>query len=111
MRSLVRAERRVHELGPERRAADADDQQVEKWPRSPRTRELCTSPANFLMRASVSSISLRSSGVGARSRVAQPIVADHALLVGVGDGAAFERVHRGEGLLHRRLHLRQEFAG
>ena len=35
-------------------------------------------------------------------------MADHALLVGVGDGAALQRVHGGEGLLHPRLHLREE---
>ena len=108
MRSRARAERGGDELGPERRAADADDEQVREVaalaahaPSCARRRRSC------LMRASVSSISRRSSGVGASAGVAQPVVADHALLVGVGDGAALERVHGREGLLHRRLHPRR----
>src|SRR3954466_13317962 len=35
--------------------------------------------------------------------VAEPIMADHALLVGVGNRAFLERVHCGESLLHARL--------
>jgi len=38
-------------------------------------------------------------------RGAQPIVADHAVLVGIGDGALFEGGHVGKGFLHRHLDL------
>ena len=44
-------------------------------------------------------------------RVAQPIVADHAVLVGVGDAAGFEVAHRGERFLDLRLHLFEEAVG
>jgi hypothetical protein len=41
----------------------------------------------------------------------QPVVADHAVLVGVGDGALFEGRHIGEGFLHRHLDLREVTIG
>lgn len=47
-------------------------------------------------------------GVGSEGRVAEPVVAHHATLVGVGDGALLELPHVDEGLLHPRLHLPQE---
>jgi len=47
-------------------------------------------------------------GVGREGRVAEPVVADHAALVRVGDGALLELPHGGEGLLHPGLHLLQE---
>ena len=43
--------------------------------------------------------------VGREFRRAQPVVADHALLVGVGDGALFQGGHVGEGLGDGRRHL------
>jgi hypothetical protein len=47
-------------------------------------------------------------GVGREGRVAEPVVAHHASLVRVGDGALLELPHGGEGPLHPRLHLAQE---
>ena len=41
---------------------------------------------------------------GSEVRRSQPVVADHALLVRVGDGAGFQRVHGLERVLHRRRH-------
>ena len=40
--------------------------------------------------------------------VAQPVMADHALFVGIRDRALLQLRHRGEGLLHARFHLREE---
>ena len=43
-------------------------------------------------------------GEGGRGRElgrAEPVVADHAVLIGIGDGAFFQGGHVGEGLLHR----------
>ena len=39
-------------------------------------------------------------GRGRELRRAEPVVADHALLVGIRDGTFFEGGHGGEGLLH-----------
>lgn len=50
-------------------------------------------------------------GVGGEARVAEPVVADHAALVGVGDGALLELPHGDEGPLHGRLHAAQELVG
>lgn len=47
-------------------------------------------------------------GVGGKARVAEPVVAHHAALVGVSDGALLKLLHRDEGALHPRLHLLQE---
>ena len=41
----------------------------------------------------------------------QPVVADHALLIGVGDGALLERRHVGERLGHDWGHLLGETGG
>ena len=41
---------------------------------------------------------------GGEVGVAQPVVADHAAFVGVGDGTGFERLHVGEGALDFRFH-------
>lgn len=50
-------------------------------------------------------------GVGGETGVAEPVVADHAALVGVGDGALLELPHGDEGALHERLHLQEEVVG
>ena len=50
-------------------------------------------------------------GVGGEGRVAQPVVADHPALVGVGDGALLELPHRRERPPHGRLHPPQELLG
>uniref|UniRef100_A0A0E0M262 DUF834 domain-containing protein n=1 Tax=Oryza punctata TaxID=4537 RepID=A0A0E0M262_ORYPU len=47
-------------------------------------------------------------GVGGEAGVAEPVVANHAALVGVGDGALLEFPHRREGALHPRLHPAEE---
>ena len=44
-------------------------------------------------------------GAGGEFGGAQPVVTNHAALVGIGDGAGFERLHRGEGLLDGRFLL------
>jgi hypothetical protein len=72
---------------------------------------LCTRSAKSFDRGEGVEISVRSSGVGASWGRAQPVVADHAFLVGIGDGAGFERGHVGEGFLHARLHRREEVVG
>lgn len=43
-------------------------------------------------------------GIGGEAGVAEPVVAHHAALVGVGDGALLELPHGDEGPLHERLH-------
>src|SRR5207248_6605130 len=40
--------------------------------------------------------------------IAEPIVADHSLLIGIGDRARFELTHGPEGFLDSRLHLLKE---
>ena len=45
------------------------------------------------------------SGRGRSCGVAQPVVADHAAFVGVGDGTGFDCLHVGEGLGDARLKL------
>ena len=47
-------------------------------------------------------------GSGRELRRAEPIVADHSVFVGIGDGAGFERDHRGERLLRGLLHRCQK---
>ena len=94
--------------GPERGAADADDQQLAELPAGPAISPLWTLAAKSLMAARVAVISSRISGVGASCGRAQPVMADHAVLVGIGDGALFQGGHGGERLLHRRLHAGEE---
>src|SRR5882724_4441711 len=43
-------------------------------------------------------------------RVAKPVVADHPLLIGIGDRARFELAHGCEGFLDSRLHLLKEIS-
>lgn len=50
-------------------------------------------------------------GVGGEAGVAEPVVSDHAALVGVGDGALLELPHGDEGPLHERLHPAEEVVG
>ena len=45
---------------------------------------------------------------GRQLRRAQPVVADHAIFVGIGDRAGFEVLHACEGFLRERLHSAQE---
>ena len=40
-------------------------------------------------------------------RIAQPVMADHTLLIGIGDCAVFEGCHCGECLVDKRLHGRE----
>ena len=56
---------------------------------------------NSRTRARVSRIAAPISGVGRHLRRAQPVVADHAVLVRVGDRSPLERRHRGERALDR----------
>jgi len=48
---------------------------------------------------------------GSQVRGPQPVVADHAVLVGIGDGALFERSHVGERLFHRHFDFREKAVG
>ena len=68
----------------------------------------CMSAANYLIEARVSVISLAISFVGARFGIAQPIMADHAILIGIGDRAFLQLIHRGKGFFDRRFHFREE---
>jgi len=47
-------------------------------------------------------------GGGGAGGVAEPVMADHALFIGIGDGAGFELVHGGEGLFHGGCEAREE---
>ena len=42
--------------------------------------------------------------------IAEPVVADHPLLTGIGDRARFELPHRCEGFLDSRVHLLKEIS-
>ncbi len=64
-----------------------------------------TSAANWLIRAFVSSMSRAEFRRRRQSRIAQPVMADHAVLVGIGDCARFEFAHGRKSLLHARLHF------
>ena len=50
-------------------------------------------------------------GSGRKVGIAEPIVAHHAFLVGVRNGAFLKRVHGGERLLHGRLNRFEEAVG
>ena len=69
------------------------------------TRPSCTRAAKSRTRARVSRMAAAISGVGRHLRGPQPVVADHALLVGVGDRPGLERLHRVERGLQRGLAL------
>ena len=96
------------ELRAERRPADADDQDVAEPLGARRLHPPVVHP-----RGEVEDARLRVADGGGdlrRGRLlrrAQPVVADHALLVGVGDRPLLERLHRRERPLERRLPVRE----
>src|SRR6266513_1596501 len=45
-----------------------------------------------------------------QGRIAEPVVADHPLLTGIGDRARFELPHGCKGFLDARLHLLKEIS-
>src|SRR5947199_9309860 len=45
-----------------------------------------------------------------QGRIAEPVVADHPLLTGIGDRARFELPHGCEGFLDSRLHFLKEIS-
>ena len=45
---------------------------------------------------------------GGQGGVTQPVVADHPVFVGIGDGASLEFIHRGERFRQARLDLPDE---
>jgi hypothetical protein len=47
---------------------------------------------------------LADGGLRSEGGMAEPVMADHAFFVGIGDGAMFEIGHAGEGFLHARFH-------
>ena len=93
------------ELRAERRAADADEQDLLEHPAAGRSDGAGVDfRGEVLERGERSVDGFLQIWRGRQVRVAQPVVADHAAFIGVGDGAAFERLHVGEGLLDFRLH-------
>ena len=103
-----RAEGGTDELRAERGAADADDQKV---------LELALGPGNGagvnlggeVLDGGQGGVDCRCElGCGREVRGAQPVMADHPVLVGVGDGAFLERGHVSECLLHPRRHGHEE---
>jgi hypothetical protein len=102
------SQRVTHELGPQGRSTNAHDQ------------DLGEAAARSGDRAGMHLGRKRlHGGDGRRDRItqgggrreaggAQPVMAHHPVLIRIGDGAALERLHRGECLLHRRLHARDE---
>ena len=110
-RHLVRrrlTQRRRDELRSERRATDADDEHVLE--RALRARDFAG--VNFsrerLDRGECFLDGLPQFRLRRERGVAQPVMADHALLVGIRDRALLQLRHRGKSLLHARLHLREE---
>ena len=47
---------------------------------------------------------LADGGLRGQRGISQPVMAGHSFLIRIGNGAALEGVHGGEGLLHTRLH-------
>ncbi len=98
------AEGMGHELRAQCRAADADDEQVfEGAERAPDF-----AVVHFLrerLHCGHGAVDLFTNGGGGRQGgVAQPVMSDHAFLVGVGKGALLQFPHRGERLLHPGFH-------
>jgi hypothetical protein len=88
------------ELRSERRAADADEQDLLEisavgW-RDHAGVDFHGEVLELRERAGDRLFQLRRGG---EVRVSQPVMADHPAFVGVGDGTAFERLHVGEGLV------------
>ena len=85
-----------HELRAERRAADADHEQVAEALGRGRRDAAGVHPGREVEHAlaACARISARDLRRRGELRRAQPVVADHALLVGVGDRALLERLHR-----------------
>ena len=99
------AERVGDELRAEGRAADADAEEVGELASGAFDLagvHLCGEAGNGVDGGLHFGGNLR---VGRELRSTQPVVADHALLVWIGDGAFFERSHVGERLGHGWAHL------
>ena len=48
---------------------------------------------------------------GRERGIPQPIMTDHAVFIGIRDGALFQRRHVGQRLLHARFHAREKLVG
>ena len=105
----VRAEGIIHELRAEGGAADADEQELlELSARGWRDLTGVDLFREFLERFQRLGDLLSDLLVRREGGVAQPVVADHALLVRVYDRAAFQLGDAGEGLVDLRLHGAEE---
>ena len=97
-----------NELRPQRRAADADNQKMLELPALLRHHFAAVNLRGERFDALQNLRDLRAQIVGRQIGVAQPIMADHALFVGVGDGAALQFVHLRVGGLQFRLEVGKE---
>ncbi len=94
--------------GPERGAADADQQHVGEF-RAAGGDLAAVDGGGEVLDIGLGLLDFLAQFRGGRKRgIAQPVVADHALFVGVGDGAGLQLAHGGEGLGGERLHFGQE---
>ena len=96
---VLRSPERIRdELRPERRAADAHHEHVGKIPALMR-------PHRELLDVRIARHDFLAQHIVRRDlRRAQPVMADHPLLVRIRDRALFQLRHRRERLLHRGLH-------
>ncbi len=101
-----RPERIRDELRPERGAADPDQENALEWLAARRRDAAHVNVGGELLYSLPRVGDLAAQLVVRRElRIAQPVMADHALFVGVGDGAGLQLAHGGESSLDLRLHL------
>ena len=81
------------------------------FPAGPAISPLCTLAAKSLIAASVDVMALGDLRVRRELWGAQPVVADHAFFVGIGDGASLQSCHVGERLCELGLHRVEEAVG
>ena len=100
---LEPAERVAHQLRPERRTADADHKQLAELAVGTGDLALVDAGGEILDGGQRRGDGVRDFLVRRQLRRAQPVMADHAVLIGIGDGALLQRGHGGEGLRELRL--------
>ena len=96
------------ELRAKRRTADADNEQMLEFAAARRhdfaSVNLRCKTLNFVQNRR----DLRAQIVGRQLRIAQPVMADSAFFVGIGDGATLQFVHLRIGFLQFRLEIGEE---
>ena len=103
------AERICDKLRAERRAANANEQDVFEFPAAFRRDFPGVNVGGELLNPRVRLVDVSAQfGIGREFRIAQPIMAHHPAFVRIRDRARFQFAHGRERFFHERLHLPKE---